>query len=64
MMIKLFLNTKELAQRWGMKPETLKQWRSMGKGPNFFKIGGRVAYRLEDIIKFEFERSKNNKNTL
>ncbi|WP_149539334.1 helix-turn-helix transcriptional regulator [Siccirubricoccus phaeus] len=47
------LNQTELARRWGVSPRTLERWRWIGQGPRFLKIGGRIAYRLEDIEAFE-----------
>ena len=43
----------DLANRWRMSPRTLERWRFTGEGPQFIKLGGRVIYRLEDIIAFE-----------
>jgi predicted DNA-binding transcriptional regulator AlpA len=43
----------ELAQRWQMSVRTLERWRWLGQGPRFMKLGGRVAYRLEEIEAFE-----------
>ena len=49
-----FLNTRELAARWGVSKGTLKQWRCEGQGPSYLKFGTRlVRYRLEDIVAFE-----------
>ena len=47
------LNQTELAARWSISARTLERWRWTGEGPAFLKIGGRVAYRLEDIEAFE-----------
>ncbi|KUJ85995.1 hypothetical protein AVO45_03220 [Ruegeria marisrubri] len=47
------LNQKELARRWTISHRTLERWRWAGEGPAYMKIGGRVVYRLEDIIAFE-----------
>ena len=47
------LTQSELARRWCLSPRTLERWRWLGQGPRFLKIGGRVAYRLEDIEAFE-----------
>ena len=44
---------KELARRWTISHRTLERWRWAGEGPAYMKIGGRVVYRLEDIIAFE-----------
>ena len=50
------LNQTELARRWRMSERTLERWRWLGQGPRFMKLGGRVAYRLEDIEAFEAEQ--------
>ncbi len=47
------LHQADLARRWNVSPRTLERWRWLGQGPRFLKIGGRVAYRLEDIEAFE-----------
>jgi hypothetical protein len=39
-----------------MSVRTLERWRWRGQGPRFMKLGGRVAYRLEDIKAFETEQ--------
>jgi len=49
------LTPKTLADRWNMKPNTLKDWRWKGRGPKFIKIGGRVLYRLMDVEDYETE---------
>ena len=50
------LNQFELSRRWKVSPRTLERWRWLGQGPRFMKLGGRVAYRLEDIEAFEAEQ--------
>jgi hypothetical protein len=50
------LNQIELSRRWKVSPRTLERWRWLGQGPRFMKLGGRVAYRLEDIEAFEAEQ--------
>jgi hypothetical protein len=47
------LTQTEVARRWCLSPRTLERWRWLGQGPAFLKLGGRVAYRLEDIEAFE-----------
>lgn len=44
---------KELSRRWAISHRTLERWRWTGEGPSFMKLGGRVIYRLEDIVAFE-----------
>jgi hypothetical protein len=47
------LHQVDLARRWNLSPRTLERWRGHGIGPCYLKIGGRVVYRLEDIVAFE-----------
>ena len=46
---------KELAVRWDVSERTLEGWRWRGVGPAFLKLGGRVVYRLEDVLAYEAE---------
>ncbi len=48
-----FLNQSRLANRWQISARTLERWRWKGEGPAFVKIGGRVVYRLEEIVAYE-----------
>jgi predicted site-specific integrase-resolvase len=48
-----FLNQARLAGRWQLSPRTLERWRWKGEGPPFVKIGGRVVYRMDDILAYE-----------
>ena len=36
-----------------MSPRTLENWRSLGKGPNYVKLGGQIRYKIEEIKKLE-----------
>ena len=47
------LNQIELSRRWTISPRTLERWRWLNEGPAYLKIGGRVAYRLEDVEAYE-----------
>jgi hypothetical protein len=47
------LHQTELARRWRISPRTLERWRWLGQGPTYLKIGGSVAYRLEDVLAYE-----------
>ena len=53
------LNQTELAARWTISPRTLERWRHTGEGPQFIKIGGRVAYRVEDIEAYETAQARD-----
>ncbi len=43
----------ELANYWGIKTTTLQKWRSIGVGPTYIKIGGKVVYPIEAIKEYE-----------
>lgn len=47
------LTPPDLARRWLLSPRTLEKWRQTDRGPPYLRIGGRVAYRLEDVVAFE-----------
>ncbi len=47
------MTQEQLADYWQISPRTLEQWRWLGKGPRFLKIGARVLYRQEDIETYE-----------
>jgi len=45
-------NDKQVAKVIGIAVTTLRNWRSVGKGPTYQKIGGRVLYPRADVLKF------------
>ncbi|MCL7466084.1 helix-turn-helix domain-containing protein [Phaeovulum sp. NW3] len=53
---KICFTQKELARRWTLSHRTLERWRWSGQGPAYMKIGGRIVYRLDDVLAFEKER--------
>ena len=50
-----FLTPLELSRRWkGMIGiGTLANWRAARKGPRYVKVGGRVLYKLDDVLEWE-----------
>ena len=54
------LTQSQLAARWHMSPRTLEQWRWLGKGPRFLKIGARVLYDEDEICSFEADKVHQN----
>jgi len=44
-----FLCTKEAARLLSLSPRTLEKHRTYGTGPQYFKLGGRVTYKIEDL---------------
>ena len=57
---RVFLREFELAARWSISARTLERWRWTGEGPAFLKIGGRVVYRLEDVLAYEQARQRRS----
>ena len=61
----IFLSPQQLAERWGLRPATLADWRVKGQGPPFLKPGrtlkARVRYRLNDVE--DWERANQHRNT-
>jgi hypothetical protein len=54
------LNQIELSRRWSISPRTLERWRWLQQGPAYLKIGGRVAYRLEDVEAYEATQRRDS----
>lgn len=52
------LNQIELSRRWTISSRTLERWRWLNEGPAYLKIGGRVAYRLEDVEAYEAAQTR------
>lgn len=43
----------ELARRWRISRKTLANWRSLGRGPRWIKIGHAVRYPIAEIQRAE-----------
>jgi hypothetical protein len=54
------LNQIELSRRWRISPRTLERWRWLQQGPAYLKIGGRVAYRLQDVEAYEVMQRRDS----
>lgn len=46
------LTPEEAADFLRMSAKTLAKWRCIRRGPNYVKIGRRVAYRPSDLASF------------
>ncbi len=42
-----------LADRWVCSVARLQRWRTVGEGPQYLKIVGKVLYKLKDIEAYE-----------
>ena len=66
-MEKNMLTTGELAERLGVKPQTLREWRMQGRGPAYVKLGnpvsGRTLYRVEDVDAWAQSRLARTRET-
>lgn len=51
----------ELAQRWKISPRSLEKWRTLGLGPAYTKIGGRVRYLIDDVMAYELARQRGQR---
>jgi predicted DNA-binding transcriptional regulator AlpA len=49
----MLLTTRQLAERWGMSEGTLRNWRVLGRGPKYLRIGNQVRYKLSVIKAYE-----------
>ena len=46
------VSPEHAADRLGVQPSTLANWRWNGGGPRYLKVGGRVRYRLHDLAEW------------
>jgi hypothetical protein len=42
-----------------VKPATLPQWRYLGRGPRYLKVGARAFYRRSDIAAWLAEQMRD-----
>lgn len=55
------LTTQQAAERLGLRPQTLANWRSSGEGPGlpWVEIGPRcIRYKPEDLERFISKRTR------
>jgi hypothetical protein len=46
------LTPQEASQETTVLPTTLAKWRSLKKGPDYVKVGGKIMYSADAIRKF------------
>jgi predicted DNA-binding transcriptional regulator AlpA len=54
--VKKYLLKRDVSEAYGWPIPTLNDWRHKGRGPRSFLIGGRVAYKAEDIEQWIAEQ--------
>ncbi len=47
-----YVNDVEAAKIADLSPQTLRNWRQLGRGPNYIKLGRAVRYSLVDLISW------------
>lgn len=57
---RIWITTKEAAERLGFHEGTLKNWRCQGIGPKYTQIGRSVRYRVADLDKFMNQGENQN----
>lgn len=56
-MTEIRISTRQLAERLGLTPGTVRMWRVKGGGPKYLRIAqNRAVYRLADVEAWEAER--------
>lgn len=48
----LLRDTTLAGELLGLQPRTLENWRTLGRGPCYVKVGGRVRYRTSDLLEW------------
>ena len=61
-----YLTPTELVERWRgvVTLSTLDNWRSLGRGPRYFRAGGRVLYPVQEVEAFEQRNMRGFPNTI
>ena len=55
-----YLDTRAAAAHLGLSPRTLDRYRVSGEGPEFYKLGTRVRYRLADLEAWAASRRRRS----
>jgi predicted site-specific integrase-resolvase len=56
-----YMTPEQVADRYQISPDSLKEWRYKGVGPKYLRIGKRVRYRVTDLERWEKEREAANR---
>ncbi len=52
-----YLTPVDLSERLQISTSTLASWRSLGKGPKFYRMGGLIRYQPEDVASWAKEQA-------
>jgi transposase len=50
--VKRGLNDREVAERWGVGLQTIRNWRGRGQGPPYIKAHRRVIYDADAVDRW------------
>lgn len=53
-----FIDEQQVADRLCQSVRTIQKWRVTGNGPEFYKLGRSVRYRLSDVLAWAEARRK------
>jgi len=60
------ISTEDLAERWGLAPDTVRLWRKDNVGPPWIKLTpgktGSVRYKMSDILEWEAKMQNYRSN--
>lgn len=56
-MTNLYLNTRQIAEKFGIPYRTLLFWREKRRGPVYYRVDKRVLYKVEEMEKFMAARA-------
>ena len=62
-MIGKLMTQEEIARRYAVVTKTIEHWRVIGWGPPFLKVGAKVFYREEDVIRYELDNLKTRNDS-
>jgi predicted DNA-binding transcriptional regulator AlpA len=56
------VGTEQVSKDFKITEPTLAQWRYLGKGPAFVKVGSAVRYRRSDVMRWLAENTRTATN--
>lgn len=54
-----YINTNAASLRMGFSASTLKRMRDDGTGPNFFRVGSKIMYDVDDLDRWAAARKRS-----
>ncbi|WP_367593363.1 helix-turn-helix transcriptional regulator [Mycobacterium colombiense] len=57
----VLMSTTEVSAELGIPVGTLRYYRSSGRGPASFRLGGRIRYRRADVMAWVDDQERNSR---